>query len=121
MWTSSRLLQMIGWMEYECVLKALKGEMATGRRAFGVNTNSSKMKVYPLAGQHFQGDFSGFEELGIIIDWLGNVLFMQVPIVGSGAFTREWATEKMKDTAKVVEGLRWLSSKHVAFSFGGSG
>ena len=67
--------------DYECVLKALKGEMAIGR-AFGVKNNFGRMKVYPLAGQNFQGDLSGFEELWIEVDWSGNVLFMQVPIVG---------------------------------------
>ena len=72
------------------------------------------MKVYPLAGQNFQGDLSGFEELGIEVDWSGNVLFMQVPIVGSLAFMEEWAAGKMKDISKVMEGLRGLSSKHVA-------
>ena len=45
--------------DYECVLKALKGEMAT-QRAFGVESNFSEMKVYPLAGHNFQGDLSGF-------------------------------------------------------------
>ena len=56
--------------------------MAIGR-AFGVKNNFTKMKVYPLAGELFQGDLSGFEELGIEIDWSGNVLFMRVPIVGA--------------------------------------
>ena len=99
--------------DYECVLKALKGEMAIGR-AFGVKNIFTKMKVHPLAGDNFQGDLSGFEELGIEIDWSGNVLFMQVPIVGSLAFMKEWAAGKMKDITKVLEGLRGLSSRHVA-------
>jgi hypothetical protein len=99
--------------DYECVLKALKGEMAIGW-AFGVKNIFSKMKVYLMAGQKFLGDLSGFEEMGIEVDWSGNVLFMQVPIVGSQAFMEEWATDKMKDIKKVLEGLRGLSSKHVA-------
>ena len=39
---------------------------------------------------------------------------MQVPIVGSPAFMKEWAVDKMKDIKKVMEGLRGLSSKHVS-------
>ena len=70
--------------------------------------------MYPLAGELFQGDLSGFEKLGIEIDWSGNVLFMQVPIVGTLVFMKEWAAEMMKDITKVLEGLRGLSSKHVA-------
>ena len=40
--------------------------------------------------------------------------FMQVPTVGSQAFMKEWAADKMKDIKKVLEGLRGLSSNHVA-------
>ena len=52
--------------------------------------------------------------MGIEEDWSGNALFMQVPIVGSQAFMKEWAADKMKDIKKVLEGLRGLSSNHVA-------
>ena len=93
--------------------ESVEGEMAIGR-AFGVKNNFSKMKVYPLAGEGFQGDLSGFEELGIEIDWSGNVLFMQVPTAGTVAFVKEWAAEKMKNISKVLVGLRELSSNRVA-------
>ena len=70
--------------------------------------------MYPVAGAAFEGDLSGFERLGIEVDWSGNVKFMQVPIAGSDEFLREWADEKWKELAKVFEGLKGLSSKHAA-------
>ena len=68
-------------------------------------------------GQHFHGpdgDLSGFAALGM--KWIGREtqLFMQVPIVGSEALMKEWAAEKIKDIAKVLEAVRGMSSKHVA-------
>ena len=46
-----------------------------------------------------------------IPDMLGSAW---ITIVGTPAFMKEWAAEKMKDITKVLEGLRGLSSKHVA-------
>ena len=39
---------------------------------------------------------------------------MHLPSVGTLDFMKEWVAEKMKDITKVLEGLRGLSSKHVA-------
>ena len=48
-----------------------------------------------MAGHAFAGDLSKFEELGIKIDYSGDVKFMQVPIAGSPAFIKEWVDSKM--------------------------
>ena len=99
--------------DFDKVLKVLEGEAAIAS-AFGLRYNFSKMVVYPLAGRGFQGDLSGFERMGIKVDWTGNVKFMQVPIAGSPQFINEWAEQKMNHIRKVLDGLRGLSSKHVA-------
>ena len=52
--------------------------------------NFSKMVVYPLAGDAFTGDLSGFVAMGIKVDRTRNLMFMKVPIVGSAAFVKEW-------------------------------
>eukprot|EP00973_Karenia_brevis_P086630 12013269-Karenia_brevis.AAC.1 len=62
--------------DYRAVLKALKGEIALGSE-YGVRCNYSKMVVYVLGGQAFQGDLSEFERMGIKVDYSGNVKFMQ--------------------------------------------
>ena len=36
-----------------------------------------------------QGDLSGFEQLGIEIDWSGKLLFMQVPVAEGLAIMKE--------------------------------
>eukprot|EP00973_Karenia_brevis_P037079 5112184-Karenia_brevis.AAC.1 len=95
------------------VLKVMKGEIAIGRE-YGLRNNYSKMVLYPLAGNSFDGDVSEFERLGISVDYSGNVKFMQVPVVGDEGFIKEWVGTKMGIIKKVFEGLRGLSSKHVA-------
>ena len=72
------------------------------------------MVVYPLAGERFRGDLSRFIELGITIDYTGNVKFMQVAIAGSAAFIREWINQKMGIIRKILEGIRGLSKRQVA-------
>ena len=80
----------------------------------GVRHNFEKMVVYPLAGAGFTGDLSKFVELGIPIDYSGNVKFMQVPIAGSSGFLREWATYKLGIIQKILEGIGGLSQRQVA-------
>ena len=72
------------------------------------------MVVYPLAGDAFDGDLEEFKRMGIKVDYSGNVKFMQVPIVGSEAFIKEWVGAKMGIIKRVLHGVRGLSSKHVA-------
>ena len=48
------------------------------------------------------------------MDYSCNVTFMKVPIVGSAEFFREWADEKLELIRRVFEGIRGLSSRHVA-------
>eukprot|EP00973_Karenia_brevis_P032808 4528898-Karenia_brevis.AAC.1 len=72
------------------------------------------MVLYPLAGGQFTGDVSGFERLGIKVDYSGNLKFMQIPIVGDDGFIAEWVETKMGIIRRVLEGLRGLSSRHVA-------
>eukprot|EP00973_Karenia_brevis_P058945 8206676-Karenia_brevis.AAC.1 len=52
--------------------------------------------------------------MGVKVDYSGNVKFMQVPIVGDEAFVGEWIESKMGIIRRVLEGLKGLSSKHVA-------
>eukprot|EP00973_Karenia_brevis_P032578 4496591-Karenia_brevis.AAC.1 len=72
------------------------------------------MVLYPLAGQDFTGDVSSFERMGITVDYSCNVKFMQVPVVGYEGFIAEWVGTKMGIIKRVLEGLRGLTSKHVA-------
>jgi len=72
------------------------------------------MVLYPLAGRGFTGDLSRFEELGIKIDYSGNVKFMQVPVVGSREFVKEWVGQKMSIIKSILEGIRGLSKRQVA-------
>eukprot|EP00973_Karenia_brevis_P024177 3337719-Karenia_brevis.AAC.1 len=90
-----------------------EGEIAIGHE-YGLRNNYSKMVLYPLAADGFTGDVSEFERLGISVDYSGNVKFMQVPIAGDGDFFREWVDAKMGIIRRVLEGLRGLSSRHVA-------
>ena len=77
-------------------LKPLKGEIA-GHWSSTIGKNTfRKVTIYPMVGQHFQGDLNGFAEFGVERDRSGNVLFMQVPAVGSQAFMRKWAAVKIK-------------------------
>ena len=80
--------------DFEEVLKVLTREIALGPE-YGLRNNYDKMVVYPLAGRGFSGDLSGFEALGIKVDYPQNVKFMQVPVVGSLAFVQEWVEYKM--------------------------
>ena len=61
---------------------------------YGLRLNCSKMVVYVPAGDNFSGDLSGFRQLGIKVDFSGNVAFMKVPIVGSTEFFSEWVKQK---------------------------
>ena len=74
-------------------------------RAFGIKTIVVRWKS-ARSGGNVQGDLNGFEELGIKVDWLGNVLLMQVPIVGTVVFMKEWAAEK-KTPRKGTGGIAW--------------
>eukprot|EP00973_Karenia_brevis_P028255 3893536-Karenia_brevis.AAC.1 len=107
---------------YEHVLRVLKGEIAIGRE-YGIKQNFDKMVAYTLAGDKFlqgMGDrdrrkvLKEFEDLGIKLDYSGNVKFMQVPIVGDAAFIQEWINSKMAIIRRILEGLKGLSSRHVA-------
>ena len=77
------------------------------------------MVLYPLAGQRFnethRRELDGFRQLGVKIDYSCNVKLMPVPIVGDAAFIAEWVDAKMGIIRKVLEGLKGLSSRHVAF------
>eukprot|EP00973_Karenia_brevis_P076691 10652408-Karenia_brevis.AAC.1 len=53
------------------VLKVMKGKIVVGRE-YGLRNNYSKMVLYPLAGDAFDGDVSEFERLGISVDYSGN-------------------------------------------------
>jgi len=97
----------------DTVFKVLEKEIALGPE-YGIRNNYSKMVVYPLAGDRFSGDLSKFAALGIPVDYSGNVKFMQVPIVGSPEFMREWATQKLGIIKKILEGIRGLSQRQVA-------
>ena len=81
---------------------------------YGLRNNYDKMVVYPLAGRAFTGGLSKFERLGIKVDYSQNVKFMQVPVVGSGEFVREWVEYKMGIIKRVFAGLRGLSKRQVA-------
>ena len=63
------------------------------------------MRLYPLAGQRFNEtqarELDGFRQLGVNIDYSGNVKFMQVPIVGDSEFIKEWVEAKMGIIKKV--------------------
>ena len=61
------------------VLRVLRGEIAIGSE-YGSRNNFERMCVYPWAGDAFAGDVTGFQQLGIKVEWSGNVKFMQVPI-----------------------------------------
>jgi len=97
----------------DTVLKVLEKEIELGPE-YGLRNNYSKMVVYPLAGDQFRGDLSKFVALGIPVDYSGNVKFMQVPIVGSAAFFREWATYKLGIIKGILEGISGLSQRQVA-------
>ena len=97
----------------DTVLKVLEKEIQLGRE-YGLRNNYDKMVVYPLAGQRFSGDLTRFIELGIPVDYSGNVKFMQVPIVGSTQFIREWAECKLGIIKKILEGIRGPSQRQVA-------
>ena len=96
--------------DYETVLRVLKEEIAVASE-YGLRFNYSKMVLYPLAGDAFLGDLSGFTDLGININRSGNVMFMKVPIVGSAAFVKEWGDAKMEYIKRVFDGLRGLSRR----------
>eukprot|EP00973_Karenia_brevis_P078574 10907959-Karenia_brevis.AAC.1 len=104
-----------GVMGGDCdsVLKVLRGEIAIAHE-YGLRYNFGKLVVYPLAGDGFTGDVSEFERLGITVDWSGNVKFMQVPIVGDERFVRDWVNTQMGIIKRVLNGIRGLSSRHVA-------
>ena len=49
--------------DFEHVYKVLEKEIALGQE-YGLRNNYTKMVVYPLAGDRFQGDLSNFERFG---------------------------------------------------------
>ena len=85
--------------QYETVLRVLREEMALASE-YGLRFNASKMVVYPLAGDNFRGDLSGFIALGIKVNTTGNLMFMKVPVVGNAAFVKERASSKMEYIGK---------------------
>ena len=99
--------------DYEAVFKVLEKEIALGPE-YGLRNNYEKMVVYPLAGDRFTGDLSRFIELGVQVDYSCNVKFMQVPVVGSPEFVKEWVGQKMGVIKKILEGVRGLSKWQVA-------
>ena len=94
-------------------MKVLEGEARIAGE-YGLRYNFDKMVVYPLAGNRFVGDLSGFRRLGITVDFSCNVKFMQVPIVGDSTFLEEWAGQKMDIIRGVLEGIKGLSKRQVA-------
>ena len=87
----------------DTVLKVLEKEIALGSE-YGLRNNYDKMVLYPLAGDQFTGDLSKFVELGITIDYSGNVKFMQVPIAGSTQFIKDWVAYKMGIIKGILSG-----------------
>ena len=96
----------------DAVLKVLEREIELGSE-YGLKNNYSKMVVYPLAGHRFSGDLSRFEAMGIQIDYSCNVKFMQVPIVGSPEFVKEWVATKMGIIKKILQGVSGLNRRQV--------
>ena len=80
--------------DFEHVYKVLEKEIALGQE-YGLRNNYTKIVVYPLAGDRFQGNLSDSERFGIKVDFSRNVKFMQVPIVGSEEFVKGWVKQKM--------------------------
>ena len=78
--------------DWDKVLEVIRREIELGPE-YGSKFNFSKMVVYPVAGQLFDGELEGYRQLGIKVDLSGNVVFMKVPIAGSAAFCKEWAFE----------------------------
>ena len=85
--------------DYQKVLHVLQKELSIGP-AYGSILNPSKMKVYVLAGDGFEGDLQGFKDLGVEVGFSGNVEFMKVPIAGSKVFLSEWCDKKRNDIKK---------------------
>ena len=99
--------------DFEHVYKVWEKEIALGHE-YGLRNNYSKMVVYPLAGDKFRGDLSSFERLGITVDYSRNVTFIQVPVVGSDEFVKEWVKQKMNIISKTLDGVKGLSKRQVA-------
>ena len=80
--------------DYDAVYRVLEREIALGAE-YGIKNNFSKMVLYPLAGNNFSGDLSRFTNLGIKVDYFGDLKVLLEPIVGSEAFVKEWVSQKI--------------------------
>jgi hypothetical protein len=96
------------------VLATLMQEMAVAKQ-YGMHFNFSKMKLYLMAGDRFQGDISGLEQLGIQIDRSQNILFMKAPVMGTTDFLQSFANEKMRELDEILTTLSKLPNPHVAY------
>ena len=85
------------------MLKVLKAEMGIAER-YGAKFNMSKMVLYVVGGEGFNGDVSEFELLGIKIDRTMNISFMRAPVCGSQEFLQQFWKDKMVEIKKVFEG-----------------
>ena len=97
----------------DIVFKVLEKEIALGRE-YGLRNNYDKMVLYPLAGHQFAGDLSKFIEMGIKVDYSGNVKFMQVPIAGSAQLIKDWVGYKMGIIKVILSGIGGLPQRQVA-------
>ena len=98
--------------DYEDVLNVWKGEIELGAE-YRPRHNFGKMRVYTVAGEEFEEDFSGFQQLGIAVDKAANVEVMKVPIVGDAGFLRLWGEKKLGDIRKAMDALVGVKNKHV--------
>ena len=81
---------------------------------FGLRYDLEQCTLYLLSGEHFRGDVSGFQALGIRVVTGPDVQILKAPVGGSEAFLREFCEEKQRLSLQ-FQALETYPRKHEAF------
>ena len=82
---------------------------------FGLRYDLEQCILYLLSGEHFRGDVSGFQALGIRVVTGPDVQILKAPVGGSEAFLREFCEEKQRLFETHFQALETYPLKHEAF------
>ena len=82
---------------------------------FGLRYDLEQCALYLLSGEHFRGDVSGFQVLGVrAVTGLDDQI-LKAPVGGNEGFLREFCEEKQRFIENQFQALEKYPCKHEAF------
>ena len=96
------------------VLRSFQEEIRLAAE-FGLRYDLEQCTLYLLSGEHFRGDVSGFQALGVRVVTGLDVQILKAPVGGSEGFLREFCEEKQRFFENQFQALETYPRKHEAF------